>query len=67
MPVANELGKEFFKLLKRYFPPIKLYKLFNKNRVKLNYNCIANVAKLINKSITKKLKNKQYIKYSRCI
>ena len=54
--VANKLGKKFFELLKKNcLPSNKLYKIFNKNTVKLNYSCMPNVATFMN---TKKLNNK---------
>ena len=38
MEVVNNLGKEFFKILKRNFPSgSQLYKIFNKNCIKLSY------------------------------
>ena len=38
--VKTNLGKEFFKLLKRHFPKRhKMSKIFNKNTVKLSYSC----------------------------
>ena len=38
--VKTNLGKEFFKLLKRHFPKChKMSKIFNKNTVKLSYSC----------------------------
>ena len=34
MTVANKIGKEFFSLLKKNFPPWKsLYKIFNRNTI----------------------------------
>ena len=59
MCLANNIGKEFLKILWKNIPPTSsLYKIFNKN-VKLSYNCVPNVANFINKSNTKKLMNKQ--------
>ena len=58
MAVTNELRKEFFKLLKKNFPPSNnQYKIFNKNNVKLSYSSIPNVANLINRINSKKLRN----------
>ena len=60
MAVANKIGKEFFTLLKKNFPSSSnLYKIFNKNTVKLSNSCILNEVNLINKSNMKKLKNNQ--------
>ena len=65
--VANILAKELFRLSKSNFSATnKLYKIFNKNTVKLSYNCMPNVAYLINKSNTKNLNNKQHINFPRC-
>ena len=53
--IANKSGKEFFRLLKKNFTLlINLYKIFNKNNIKLSYSCMPNVANLINKSNSKK-------------
>ena len=51
MEVVNNLGKEFFKLLKRNFPSgSSLHKIFNKNFIKLSYSCMPNINGIINKS-----------------
>ena len=56
MGVVNNLGKEFFKLLKRNFPSgSPLHKIFNKNCVKLSYSCMPNINGIINKSDMAKL------------
>ena len=60
MTVASKLGKEFFRLLKKNFPPSNnLYKIFNKNCVKLSYRYMHNVVNLIDRSNTKILEIKQ--------
>ena len=47
----NNVGKEFFKLLKRNFPATDpLHKIFNKNSIKLSYSCMPNINDIINKS-----------------
>ena len=52
---SDKLEKEFLRLSKKNFPLLSiLYKIFNKNNVKLNYSCMLNVENLINKSNTKK-------------
>ena len=57
--VVNNLGKEFFKLLKRNFPSgSPLHKIFNKNCVKLSYICMPNINGIINKSSIAKLRRK---------
>ena len=56
MEVVNNLGKEFFNLLKRNFPRGNLlHKIFNKNCVKLSYSCMPNINGIINKSNIAKL------------
>ena len=58
MAITNKIGKEFFRLLKKNFPPSSsLYKIFNRNTIKLSYNTKPNVTS--NKSNIKKLKNNQ--------
>ena len=60
MEVVNNLGKEFFKLLKRNFPAMDpLYKIFNTNSIKLSYSCMPNFNSIINKSNIMKLQEKQ--------
>ena len=63
MEVVNNLGKEFFKLLKRNFPSGNpLYKIFNKNCVKLSYSCMPNFNGIIDKSnIAKPSKEKNKV------
>ena len=52
MEVVNNLGKEFFKLLKRNFPSGRpLHKIFNKNCVKLSYSCMPNINVIIKRVI----------------
>ena len=56
MEVVNNLGKEFFKLLKRNFASGNpLHKIFNKNCVKLCYSCMPSINGIINKSNIAKL------------
>ena len=46
--VKTNIGKEFFRLLSKYFPSHhKLRKIYNKNSVKLSYSCMPNVATII--------------------
>ena len=41
---ATNIGKEFFSLLSQHFPPNNRYhKIFNKQNVKLSYNCMPNI------------------------
>ena len=69
MGVVNNLGKEFFKLLKINFPRGNpLHKIFSKNCVKLSYSCMPNINGIINKSNIAKLskeKNKVIAKCNR--
>ena len=49
--VTNKIEKEFLGLLKKNFPQSNsLYKIFNRNMIKLNYCTMLNVVSLINKS-----------------
>ena len=51
MYLANNIVKDFFKILWNNFSPTStLYKIFNKNNIKLSYSCMPNVGNLINKS-----------------
>ena len=62
MEVVNNLGKEFFNLLKRNLPDTSpLHKIFNKNSIKLSYSCMPNINSIINKSYITKL-NKEKIR-----
>ena len=55
MCMANNVGKEFLKILWKNIPPTSsLYKISSKNNVKLSYSYMANVANLITKSNTKR-------------
>ena len=50
MAVKNKLESDFFKMLKKHFPPTnKLYKIFNKNTIKLSHSSMSNVTSNINK------------------
>ena len=47
--VSNNIGKYFLLLIQKYFPNNhKYHKIFNKNNVKISYNCIANIKSIIN-------------------
>ena len=42
--LKTNIGKYFFRLLNKHFPPShKLYKIFNKNTLKLSYSCMPNL------------------------
>ena len=46
--VATNIGKEFFSLLSKHFPPNNRYhKIFNKQNVKLSYSCMPNMGSII--------------------
>ena len=45
--VSTNIGKEFFKLLRKYLPKAnKFNKLFNKNNVKISYGCTRNMQQI---------------------
>ena len=65
--VVNNLGKEFFKLLKRNFPSWSpLHKIFNKNCVKLSYSCRPNINGFINRSNRAKLSKEKNKVIAKC-
>ena len=46
--VATNIGKEFFSLLAKHFPPSnRLHKIINKQNVKLSYSCLPNMRGII--------------------
>ena len=48
MNVKTNIGRIFFKLMNKHFPKNnQLYKIFNKNNVKLSYSCTRNMGKII--------------------
>ena len=61
-PVKTNVAKTFFRLLDKHFPKSHpLYKIFNRNTVKLSYSCMNNVTQIIkqhNKNVSNK-KEKQ--------
>ena len=69
--VATNIGKKFFTLLSACFPANnKLYKIINKNTIKLSYSCMTNIKESIanhNKAILSKDKIKEeQIKLCNC-
>ena len=69
--VATNIGKKFFTLLSTCFPANnKLYKIINKNTIKLSYSCVSNIKQSIanhNKTILSKKKiNEEQIKLCNC-
>ena len=63
--VATNIGRKFFHLLDRSFPPgHKLHRLLNRNTVKLSYSCMPNIKSIItmhNKSTLAKCEPKQNV------
>ena len=46
--VSTNIGKAFFYLLRKHFPPSnRLHKIYNKNVVKLSYSCTPNMANIL--------------------
>ena len=46
--MKTNLGKEFFKILRKCFPQTNpLSKIFNQNSVKLSYSCLPSIGKVI--------------------
>ena len=46
--VKTNIGKTFLKLVKMHFPrDHKLYKIFNRNTLKLSYNCMSSMSSVI--------------------
>ena len=48
MNVKTNVGKIFFKLLRKHFPPSHpMYTIFNTNKVKISYSCFPNIGSII--------------------
>ena len=46
--VANNIGKEFLKLISKHFPPQhRLHKILNRNSIKISYSCMPNMQTII--------------------
>ena len=44
MNAETNIGKAFFKLLQKHFPPTySMYTIFNKNKTKISYDCFPNM------------------------
>ena len=55
--VKTHIGKEFLKIIKTSFPPNhKLYKVCNRNTIKLSYSCLPNMKVEVSKHNSKVLK-----------
>ena len=61
--VSTNIGKKFLNLIDKHFPRNnKLYKIFNRNTVKLSYSCTKNIGRIIkshNKKLTPKIETAQ--------
>ena len=48
MNVGPNIGKTFLKLMRMHFPKGNpLHQIFNKNRLKVSYSCMGNIASII--------------------
>ena len=57
--VKTNIGKVFFRILKKNFPRNHLfYKVFKKNTIKLNHSCMTNIAEIISSHNKQALKPK---------
>ena len=46
--IGTNIGRKFFKLLDTCFPPEnKLYKILNRNTIKISYSCVRNIKQII--------------------
>ena len=58
MNVATNIGKNFFSVLNEYFPQnSKLFKIINKNTIKLSYSCMVNMKQKIDNHNRKLMSN----------
>ena len=68
--VSTNIGKAFFHLLRKHFPPSnRLHKICNKNVVKLSYSCTPNMANILsaqNKKLLKSHNGKSEFKPCNC-
>ena len=68
--VSTNIGKAFFYLLRKHFPPSnRLHKICNKNVVKLSYSCNPNMANILaahNKRLLKFHNDKSESKSCNC-
>ena len=56
--VATNIGKEFFRLMEKCFPPGHILNpIINKNTVKLSYSCLQNMGSVISSKNKKLLKS----------
>ncbi len=62
LAVATDIGRKFFALLDRHFRPNhRLYKIINRNNVKLSYSCMPNVSKIIQSNNNRVLQQRQNV------
>ena len=60
--MKTNLGKEFFKILRKCFPEQNpLSKFLNKNAIKLSYSCMPSIGKVISGHNKQILKNEEII------
>ena len=65
MNVKTNIGKTFFKLLQKHFPPTQpMYSIFNKNKIKTSYSCFPNMGSIIS-SPNKHILNSNSTEYGR--
>ena len=67
--VSTNIGKAFFHLLRKHFPPSnRLHKICNKNVVKLSYSCTPNMANILSahKKLLKSHNGKSEFKPCNC-
>ena len=65
--VKTNIGKIFFKLIKRFFPKDhELDKIFNTNSIKLSNSCMPNMSKLIKQHIRKAVSSSQTNEKRQC-
>lgn len=60
--ISTKIGGKFFRLLDRCFPPNhQLYKILNRNTVKISYSCMPNIGQTISAHNNKCLRNNETI------
>ena len=58
--VSTDVGKRFFYLLEKHFPPRhRLHKIFNRNTIKLSNSCTTNMAGILSSHNKKILSEKR--------
>ena len=65
--IVTNFGKHFLSLLAKHFPPYnKFHRIFNKNTVKISYNCMPNMKTIIHSENLKISYPKIIIKENNC-